>query len=246
MDNKLTDSILSCSDLFVILKSRYGGNFIESYYLSNILYSSEKFWGKFRNIHTADTHRDIKNTALLSYAYNNFSDVVCSSSLPEKLERYYSSHAYSSLKFITKNKYIKIWNSHDLKDIAPIRNAINNGRKLKVKIEDKEGYIYIIPAHTVEVHDNGSLSFETEYDGYPERLRYFQSVQQIDHQFKSILDKIEPPNYPASSYDPCQFYLTSFIRMINGDLIHRSYQKGSDNFHHEKFNFKTLELWSEI
>ncbi len=78
----LTD-IKQCKDLWVVLENRFGNQYVESYHLTSIVSAGDEFFGKFSNVHSADPHEGIHRDNLLSYAYNNFSNVVCSMCLSE-------------------------------------------------------------------------------------------------------------------------------------------------------------------
>jgi len=245
MKNTLIDSILECKDLIVRLNYKHGSQCEVNYLLPNILYSSNKFWGKFKNIHSSDTLIGIENKNAISYAYNNFSNVISTSCLTESLERYISSDPYSSIEFHTRGNYKKIWCHKDNQDIEAISKAAKEGLKIKVKIEDSEGYTYIVPAHTIEIFgQEKKFTLETEYDGYPERLRYFQNISEISDIFDSNIGESTPNQYPSINFTKNIFYLTSFLLKKNGLLLQRSFNN-SGGFTHTQASYKKLEIWAE-
>lgn len=246
MTDKLIDSILSCSDLIVVLENRYGDQYIESYMLPNILYSKGQFWGKFRNVHASDLHIDINNSNSISYAYNNFSNVVSTSCLSDRLERYYSAYSYSSVNFHTRGSYSKIWsNIANNKNIELISKAVKEGARLKIKLEDNDGYTYILPVHTIEVFEKANnFTLETEYDGYPERLRYFQAIEKLSSYMDSELVNYSAPNYPATKFEETIFFLTSYIIKKNGSISKRSISD-TLSIDTEEIQYSYVELWVE-
>jgi hypothetical protein len=244
MKDTLINSILDCKDLIVTLNYRHGSQSVVSYLLPNILYSSNKFWGKFRNIHSSDTLIGIKNTNAISYAYNNFSNVICTSCLTENLERYISSYPYSSIRFHTRGNYKKIWCYKDPNNIDVISEAVKEGLRIKIKIT-LDGYTYIVPAHTIEIFGNEkTFTLETEYDGYPERLRHFQAIVDLGAHFDSKIDECSANQYPSINFTKNKFYLTSFLLRQDGSLLQRVFndQGGFNRFIVSPVDF---ELWAE-
>ncbi|MEY8214517.1 MAG: hypothetical protein RPR97_08545 [Colwellia sp.] len=246
MEKDIIDSILSCEDLYVILENRWGDRYVESYELPNILYSDGKFWGKFRSVHSAFGLPNIEENKIVSYAYNNFANVVCTSEITDRYERYYSRYAYGSLKFITRNKYNKIWEStNNNKNFYDLLNSVRNGLKLKLLIKSTDNYTYIIPIHTAEVYEKEKrFSIYTECDGYPEKLRHFEEILEIS----DILDSMIVPNrkehYPIKSFlKKCSFFLT-FFNFEENSLKKQSVSE-SGNISHIKFNYEKVEIWSE-
>jgi hypothetical protein len=245
MQDKLIDSILSCSDLVVVLENRYGDQYVESYLLPNILYSKGQFWGKFRNIHASDPHIGINNLNAISYAYNNFSNVVSTSCLTERLERYYSAYSYSSVNFHTRGSYSKIWSNIENNNIELIIKAVKEGARIKVKLVDNDDYTYILPAHTIEVFEKeNNFTLETEYDGYPERLRYFQAIEKLSSYMDSELVNYSAPNYPATNFEETLFFLTSYIIKKNGSILKRSISN-TLSIDREEIKYNKVELWVE-
>ncbi len=248
MEIDLIDSILSCEDLYVILENRWGDRYVESYKLPNILYSDGKYWGKFRNVHGAYGHPNIEDNQILSYAYNNFSNVVCTSGMINRYERFYSSHAYGSLKFITRNKYNKIWQSNsnnNNNNIDSLLNSVKNGLNLKLLIKSIDNYTYILPIHTAEIYEKEKrFSIYTEYDGYPESLRHFELISQLSDTFDSLINTNQEYQYPVKSpINNSNFFLTFFY--FNDNSLKKVTTSESGYIDDVKFDYEKVEIWSE-
>jgi hypothetical protein len=242
---ELIGSVLDCKNLIVILKNRYGEKYTEHYHLSNILYSSGKFWGKFRNIHQAKGHINIDESNTVAYAYNNFCNLISTCCLKDQLGRYYSAYAYASIEFKCRGNYKKIWSNIEKNNIKGVSNAVNNGLNLKLKIEDNDGYIYIVPVHTVEVYDNGQyFTLETEFDGYPENLRHFSTLNDLGKKFDNVISKGIDKGYPSIEFHKTEIFLTSFSIMRSEVVIHRRLTP-DNKIVSEEMDIKSLEVWSE-
>ena len=242
----ISSQLLECKDIWVVLENRYGDKYIESYELPNILYSNNEFWGKFRNVHSAYGHNELDQTQTLSYAYNNFSSIVCTSSLTARIQRYYSTFAYSSLNFIAKGHYRKIWDFNDGGRISELIESIKSGLRIKVKIESKDGYTYIIPAHTVEAYEKqNKFVVETEFDGYPEQLRHFSAIKDFQVKLDATLPQCQPPAYPVTKYTQTNsFFVTSFFITPRG-VFHRGLAVDG-KLKQNSFAHESAEIWVEI
>mgnify|MGYP000576369560 CR=1 FL=1 len=243
MGTDIIESILSCEDLYVILKNRWGEIYVESYQLPNILYSDGNFWGKFRNVHSAYGHTNIEKNQILSYAYNNFSNVVCTSGIEDRYQRYYSSYAYSSMIFTTRNKYIKIWESNNnYNNIEAIHSAIKNGLRLKILIESTDNYTYIVPISAKTQKDNFHIF--SEHDGYPERSRYFDNIKKLSKYHDDLITPGLINDYPGTHFiKNSEFFLTSFS--FNGSILtNKNINKGGKITEY-KLLYKSIEIWCE-
>jgi len=209
----LIEDILSAKDLTVVLENRYGDKYVESYQLPVIMLQDNKFWAKFGNVHSATGHFDMNESIALSYAYNNFSDVVCTVGLNSFTQRFYSSYVYSSIKFQSRNTYKKIWSDKGVGDISILDEAVRAGLKMKMVLECGHGYSYIVPVHTLEVFKNKEkFNLESEFDGFPFILKDHDFIASLAHDFKVALDKFTPPSYPGTAYNHNQkFFMMSFI-----------------------------------
>ena len=244
MEIDLIDSILSCEDLYVILENRWGDRYVESYKLPNILYSDGKYWGKFRNVHGAYGHPNIEDNQILSYAYNNFSNVVCTSGMINRYERFYSSHAYGSLKFITRNKYNKIWSSIHNDNTNELLNSVNKGFQLKFLLKSLDNYTYILPIHTIEVYENETrFSLYTDYDGYPDKLRYFSSISKSSEKFDILIARSDATVYPTTKCSSNNDFFLTYFYFDNGIL--KQLTSINSKISHSSLNFEKIEIWSE-
>jgi len=245
LDNDVNQEILGCKDLFVVLSNSTGNyDYIESYKLTNIIYSDDKFWGKFPNVHSACGHNEIKSNQSLSYIYNNFSNVVCTSGLMTQVKRFFSSDTYASMKFRTKGEFRKIW-SQSGGDLEEMEDAVRQSRRLKLKIESQDNYTYILPLHTVEV-DKAANEFyaETEYDGYPEEIRRFKLISNIEDQFKKANQEMGI-TCPSTNYlENSEFFLTSF-RVYTNRIVQR-YFSNNQTVLEKEFVPNEISIWEEL
>ena len=111
VSQELVDQIHQCSELYIVLKNRYGKGYVESYKLPFVIAVGDQFWGKFQNVHAIDKHMGVSVSGVGAYLYNNFSNVVRCSYFQEKMERFYSLKAYSYVEFGHRNQYEKIYDS---------------------------------------------------------------------------------------------------------------------------------------
>jgi hypothetical protein len=168
------------SDIWVVLRNRFGElKYVESYHLTNILMSGDRFWGKFREIHASHGLATLTNEAFnretpMAFAYNNFAPVVCSLSMTGKVVRLFSANAYAEMRFIATRRYTRLWEMGG--DTAPVTRAVLEGRPLKLMIRSSDDYLYSIPIHTVEATEDQGFAAYTWFDGYPEVLRYFEGI----------------------------------------------------------------------
>ena len=211
MQENIVDDVLLCRDVSVVLANREGNDrsYIESYPLNNFIVYKDKFWGKFANVHPPFGHDERDNIYSLSYAYNNFSPVVCSMSLSERMERFVSSDAYSSIKFFSTKHYKKIWSVGRVDEVKNVYKSVSEGGKLKALIESDDGYTYIVPLHTVECNiSDESFSAESEFDGYPEKLRYFKKMEDLGGIFQKNMNKRDYIPYQTTD----RRYNTAFFK----------------------------------
>jgi len=246
MGNTIIDDLLCCRDISVVLRKRpEGRQYVESYLLKNLVLSNGQFWGKFANVHPPSGHEQISQFNMMSYAYNNFSPVVCTMSLSDRMERYYSSDAYSQVHFRANGHYKKIWTGPADGNISDILESVNSGLKMKAIIESTDGYIYVMPLHTFEVYENDNkFVAETEFDGYPERFRYFKDVEMMGQRFTDFTRETPEIIYAQTGYEfQKPYFLTSFL-IKNNSILHRIYDK-DNRLHLVDFSFKKVEIWAE-
>ena len=175
-------------DLFVVLKNRNGRGYTESYNLNTVVIKDKMFLGKFLPVHSPVGHSALGIRSPLSYTYNNFSDIVCTSSQSERMERFVSSNIYSEMKFGTKGKYAVIIENGDVLDHDLLDNIVNSCGRLKVKIKSTEGLIYICDVHTIELYDDRkSIGLDTTFEALPESLFDFEYIYSLGEQLSSVV-----------------------------------------------------------
>ncbi len=244
-DNLIND-ILMCKDLFVVLSNSNGNyDYLESYRLTNVVTFDNKFWGKFSNVHSACGHSEIYQNQVLSYAYNNFSNVVCTCGIATKTKRFFSSEIYSMMEFNIKGRYRKIWCKEEGGNIDELLQAVKSSKRLKLKIESQENYTYILPLHTVEVDKTANVFYaETEYDGYPEELRRPEHIVDIEGMFDRAMKSSDINSPSTGYYENSEYFLTSF-KVYKERIIHRYFD--SDNKVKERpFHSNKVSIWEEI
>ncbi len=246
MGENLNLDILACKNINVILKVRESElPYTESYRFNNIVFSEGRFWGKFANVHSPIGHEEVGSLDLLSYSYNNFSPVVCTHSLNNRMERFYSANAYSEISFVSNGNYRKIWscgrnNSSDL-----LTEAMASGLSMKAKIESTDGYVYIVPVHTIVMYeDKSDFVIETEFDGYPEKLRHFKYIEAIASKLNGCIGGSFQAPYTHTGYEfNSAFFLTYFVIKRN-QLKHVRIVDGG-NLTSSVVDYKEIEIWSE-
>jgi len=239
------NDILDCKDLYVVLSNTNGHfEYIESYHLTNILYSNQKYWGKFSNVHAACGHPDLYQNQVLSYAYNNFSNVVCTSGLVSRTKRFLSAKSYATMDFNTRSCYESIWSLEDGGELEMLLEAVRKGLKLKLKIESIDDYVYILNLHTVEVDIcAGQFFAESEYDGYPEEIRQFSQIHDIEKLFVKA-EKERGIRSPSTNYyQNSEYFLTSF-KVYNDHILHR-YLDDEGNIRERAYIPKAASIWQE-
>ncbi len=242
----LIEDILSAKDLIVVLENRYGDKYVESYQLPVIMLKNSKLWAKFGNVHSATGHSDMNESLVLSYAYNNFSDVVCTVGLNSFTQRFYSSYVYSSIKFQCRNSYQKIWSDKGVGDLSILDEAVRAGLKMKLVLKCDQGCSYIVPVHTLEVFKNKrEFNLESIFDGFPEILRDHSLIESLGQDFKEALDKLTPPSYPGTAYNHNQkFFMMSFIT-DGTNVMQREFDENKQSID-KVFETKSIEIFAEV
>ncbi len=246
MDAILNQNILQCKNISVLLTNRESeDSYVESYRLNNIVYSNNKFWGKFSNTHCPIGHEKMGTLDLMSYAYNNFSPVVSTHCINSRMERFSSANAYANISFVSTGHFRKIWSNQQAVSSAPLHEAVLSGLKMKAKIESEDGYTYIVPIHTiVKYEDVDDFVMETEFDGFPEKLRHFKYIDSMESQFLQYLKKNPHVSYIHTDYEfDSEFFLTYFVIRKN-EVTHRKLT-GKDITISEEFACKSVEIWIE-
>ncbi|MEY8203533.1 MAG: hypothetical protein RPR40_00550 [Bermanella sp.] len=243
--NDLIQCMLSGQDLYVVLKNRFGEKYVESYSLPTVILHEGRFWGKFSNVHSTVGHFDLENSRTLSYAYNNFSEVVCTVALNSFTHRFYSSNVYSSVDFICKGRYEKIFDNYNRSNVSLLSEAVRSGLRLKVIIKGDDGYRYIVPIHTLEVFlDDDRFNMETDFDGFPSVLKNYDWVNNLSQDFNDSIGLFKPPSYPGTRYFHKQdFFLTSFL--WSGTCMYKREVK-ENKIIDELFEYETIEIFAEV
>ncbi len=224
---ELCTAIDAGENLYVILENRYGRPYVESYELTNVFMKGDRFWGKFRSVHASVGHLDIEQGQRLSYAYNNYCDLVCLSGFDQQVVRYYSAEAYTRMDFKTQGSSQCIWRSGE-SDLNGLFSCVNNAQQLKIRIESLDGYVYVMPLHTVEVYkDLSGFVAYTEYDGYPEYIRHFDEHHELEEKFKSVRESKPGEFYANTSFlNNMEFFTTHFV--ITAEYLKHRYLKDGD------------------
>ncbi len=246
MDENLNQDLLHCKNISVVLKNRNSGRaYIESYRLNNIIFSGGRFWGKFSNAHCPHGHKNVGPFDPLSYAYNNYTPVVCTLSLNNRMEKFTSANAYSDISFVATGSYRKIWSKGADDEVLPVYNAIESGLKMKVIIESADGYFYIMPVHTIVMfEDNKDFVLETEFDGVPEKLRHFSYIETIANQFREYSKANPKVSYFHT--DPVfnsEYFLTYFA--ITKTEVFQKRVDDNGAFESVSFDCNRAEIWLE-
>ena len=209
---EVIDKIKNGEDLFVRLGNNRGRHYVESYDLSTIVIFKDKFWGKFRNVHSPLGHDELGGVTPLSYAYNNFCNVVCTMSLSHGIQRFCSSRNYESINFLTKNKNREIWNSQNSSDLNLLKEAVNQADRMKLVVKGKNELTYIVPIHTVELYDDGlSFGLDTELDGIPFSLINFEYMESLSKKLDDVSAASPKEAYINTRYQSnVDFHLISF------------------------------------
>ncbi len=243
----IIQDILSGRDLYVVLENRFGKPYVEAYNLTTVLLQGDRFWAKFRNHHSPFGHKRLKADGVLSYAYNNFTDIVCTMSLNKQLHKFYSSFAYSSLVFHCKNTYSQVWDNINGGDIKDIEKAVRSANNIKLMIENQDGLIFIMPAHTVEVYQSDGEAFfsmQSEYDGIPEMLTKFPLALEVDKQIKNIANTVTTENYVSTDFFGNKpYYSLSFI--IMGDSVWQRVIGENGELVQQAFDTKSFKVFVE-
>ncbi len=246
MDKEINSELLICRDISVVLRNRADRRqYIESYLLHNIVYSNGQFWGKFANVHPPAGHDELPQQNMLSYAYNNFSPVVCTMSLSDRMERYYSADAYSEITFVANGRYRKIWSGPGGGYNSAILESVRSGLKMKALIESNDSYIYVLPIHTLEVYEEERDFFaETEFDGYPERFRHFKEIELLGKRFTEFVKDEPNAPYAHTGYDFSKPYFLSSFLIKRDSVLHRVYDENY-KLSFEEFAISKVEIWVE-
>ena len=243
----IIQELINCKDISVVLRNRTSQKqYVESYLLKNIVLLNGKFWGKFSNVHPPFGHNGLSKSNMIAYAYNNFSPLVCTMSLPERMERYYSTEAYSELRFIANCSYKKIWSGPSGGYNSAIQEAVVSGLKMKVLIESLDGYVYIMPLHTFEVYEKEKeFVAESEFDGYPELLRSFDKATYLGERLQELKRLSPHLEYASTGYEFSKPYFLSSFLITNNKILKRDFT-GGDEYELNEYTCGRVEIWAEV
>ncbi|WP_419797496.1 MAG: hypothetical protein ACNI26_14480 [Terasakiella sp.] len=208
--DNITERILAGDDLWVRLKNRFGEQkYLESYRLTSIFGRGDLFYARFRHVHRADAHiyhsqQAIRGRCGVSYGYNNFSNVVSTSSIEDNFVRLYSAYAYDSIEFFTSSPSVEVWNSEDGGSCDRVYDAVWSGKELKLKVELKSGNYFILPIHTLEAFaDKKGFRGDTEIDGFAHSMVNFDWLQGVgrDMDANNLEHQDEEIYYSSSTYN---------------------------------------------
>ena len=244
-DSELISNVLSGDDLFVVLENEFGPSYVESYPLTTIFIRNSRFWGKFPNIHSPRAFSNINPQASLSYIYNNYLPIVCTSSLRDSIVRFVSSKSYRTVSFNTKSKYREVWNNDRLGNVNLIEEGVRSGLRFKLIFTDVDDTIFVLPIHTIEVStERGYVGFETQFDGFPQILFNDSSLDNLVSSFDRVCEDRETSSYPTSPiYKDQPYVLTSFFS--DGENFYRRFVAGNGRLSNTTQVFQSLNLMME-
>ncbi len=221
----IVEDILNGKDLLVVLENRYGRHYKESYNLDTIILKGDVFWGKFSNVHSPIGHKLIKISTPLSYAYNNFSDVVCTMNYAEKMQRYVGVMMYSRIQFKTKGNYrLAVNGANEEKNInyEVLNEAVENALNIKLIICDNNELIHVLPVHTIELYeDKKDIGIDTNFECVPTLLYNFDYFIKLEDRLKEAVKDQPVGVSPGTDYMfNSQFSILSYV-VIGNDIFKR-------------------------
>ncbi len=246
MEDRLNKDILACKNISVVLEKRESESpYIESYRLNSLIYKEGEFWGKFSNSHCPHGHPEVGNWELLSYAYNNFSPVVCTLSLNSRMERYSSANAYSNISFTATGHYKKIWSMDENSGSGVLHEAVVSGLRMKARIATADGFVYVLPVHTIVMYkDTGDFFLQTEFDGIPKKITDFEAVNNISCQLYEYMEKNPGTPYVATEPKFNSDYFLTYFCIKNNMLTQRVFDNGG-NLLNEEVDYIEVDIWIE-
>ncbi len=220
----IVKNILDGGDLFIVLENRFGRHYKESYNLDTLIIYNDVFWGKFSSVHSPMGHGLIKTETPLAYAYNNFSDVVCTMNYADRIQRYCSTKMYSRIQFKTKGNFklaIDGVNSQKTIDHSILNDAVENALKIKLIICEENNLIQVVPVHTVELYeDQRDVGIDTNFEAVPSLLYNFEYFYRLEVRLQEVLDS-EGTGIASTDYiEKSQFTLISYV-IIGSDIYKR-------------------------
>lgn len=115
----------------------------ESLELRHILIDGDKFWGITSPVHSSFGVTIVGAHAPdepCFYAYSNYAGIVVNASPSRQYARVYRARAYREMTFVAAPNYRLVWDSGVDGDVGAVRDAVREGRKLKIALLDHENY----------------------------------------------------------------------------------------------------------
>ncbi len=207
----MIDNLLLGQDLFVVLESRYGPQYKESYNLDTIILRENRFWAKFKSVHSPMGHKGFKTNKPFSYAYNNYSDIACVMGASEGMQRFTSTNMYSRMDFKCKGTFKLVANSTGYKDLDTLNGAVENCQSIKIVICDKNGLIHIMPVHTIELYKgNESFGVDTDFESVPSVMYDFDQFVMLGKKLNDYLK-----NKPSGETAGTDYMVNSPFSMVS-------------------------------
>ncbi|MEY8213551.1 MAG: hypothetical protein RPR97_03600 [Colwellia sp.] len=245
----IIEDILNGKDLLVVLENRYGKHYKESYDLDTVIIKGNLFWGKFPCVHSPVGHKPIDITTPLAYAYNNFSDVVCTMNYENKIQRYVSTKIYSRMQYKTKGNYrlaVDGLNESSSIDHHLLNNAVENSLKIKMIICEDDSFIHVVPVHTIELYeDQLSVGIDTNFESVPSLLYNFNYFDKLEANFNERLK--DSPESKAASTDyigNSHFTLISYV--IVGSDIRKLVLNSQGKIESTIITYKWFKVYCEV
>ncbi len=217
-------SILNGEDLFIVLENRFGRHYKESYNLDTLIVHNDLFWGKFSSVHSPMGHELVKSATPLAYAYNNFSDVVCTMNYADRIQRYYSTKVYSRIQYKTKGNFklaIDGDSSQKTIDHSILNHAVENALKIKLIICEESNLIQVVPVHTVELYeDQRDVGIDTNFEAVPSLLYNLDYFFRLEVRLQEVLDSEGTGKASTEYIGNSQFTLISYV-IVGSDIYKR-------------------------
>ncbi|MEY8213552.1 MAG: hypothetical protein RPR97_03605 [Colwellia sp.] len=200
----IIDEIINGKDFLVVLESRYGRHYKESYSLDTIIVKGNMFWGKFANVHSPVGHELINISTPLSYAYNNFSDVVCIMNHAAGIQIFTSSKSYSRMQFKVRGRFELALSGDNVNEninFKILNNAVENALKINLVVCDENNIVHVIAVHTVELYDDKKyIGVDTNYESVPTQLYDFDLFFKLESRFNEVVGGLSEGESVGTNY----------------------------------------------
>ena len=222
--------ILKNGDLRVVLHPGvHDVNGVEWFELPHIVISGDKFFGISESAASHDFqegHPEFDLSTPASYAYNNYADIVFNSNALAGLTRIYTAAAYDLIRFVSMPRFEIIWEYGDA-DVSPIREAVEQGRALRIALKDEHGIWNVHPVCMPLVwFEEDRFLLDTVKSAYPDSLRNPERIAGIT---KGLIDfaKVHFPdyasgrnNYGAAAISNAEYWSTFYQVYADGTYKH--------------------------